>query len=292
LRRASAFRRPLTLPEHAGRVNGEVSQTGRPDYPCSMAIRVLLADDSALVREGVRLLLQSQPDLHLVGVCEDETTLLAAVDAERPDVVVTDVRMPPTGTDEGIRAARWLREHHPEVGVVVLSQHVEPEYATALFEGGSEGRAYLLKERVGDVEELRAAIRAVHRGGTAVGPKVVEALLVTRTGTLLDRLTPREHEVLAEIAKGKNNPAIAETLYMSAGGAREAHRFHLLQAGAHRGADVPPSGACRPDVPRGGRQGLTASWAARPSGASEGRKRRASAAALRPSYPVAASTGR
>jgi DNA-binding NarL/FixJ family response regulator len=182
-----------------------------------MAIRVLLADDSALVREGVRLLLQTQADLELLTVCEDEASLLAAVGAEHPDVVVTDVRMPPTGTDEGIRAARWLREHHPDIGVVVLSQHVEPEYATALFEAGSEGRAYLLKERVGDVGELTDAIRAVHRGGTAVDPKVVEALMVARSGSVLDRLTTREREVLAEIAKGKNNPAIAGALHLSAG---------------------------------------------------------------------------
>jgi DNA-binding NarL/FixJ family response regulator len=182
-----------------------------------VAIRVLLADDSALVREGVRLLLETQPDLELVAACEDEASLMAAVDAERPDVVVTDVRMPPTGTDEGIRAARWLRDRRPEIGVVVLSQHVEPEYATALFETGSEGRAYLLKERVGDVRELTDAVRAVHRGGTAVDPKVIEALMVERSGSVLDRLTPRERDVLAEMATGKNNPAIAETLYLSEG---------------------------------------------------------------------------
>lgn len=182
-----------------------------------MGIRVVLADDSALVREGVSLLLQTQPDLELVAACVDEASLLAVVSAEVPDVVVTDVRMPPTGTDEGIRVARWLREHHPEVGVVVLSQHVEPEYATALFASGSEGRAYLLKERVGDVGELTDAICAVHRGGTAVDPRVVEALMVARKGSVLDRLTGREREVLAEIAKGRNNPAIGEALYLSAG---------------------------------------------------------------------------
>ncbi|MDQ3431976.1 MAG: response regulator transcription factor [Actinomycetota bacterium] len=182
-----------------------------------MTIRVVIADDSALVREGVRLLLQTQPDLELVAACEDEASLLATVDAERPDVVVTDVRMPPTGTDEGIRAARLLRARHPGIGVVVLSQYVEPEYATALFEAGSEGRAYLLKERVGDVRELTDAIRAVHRGGTAVDPKVVEALMRAGAGSALDRLTPREREVLREIAKGKNNPAIGEALHLSEG---------------------------------------------------------------------------
>lgn len=199
----------------------EVYTIGYTTVRCStllrMAIRVVLADDSFLVREGVRLLLQTQPDFELAAVCHDEASLLKAVEVERPDVVITDVRMPPTGTDEGIRAARRLRERHPEMGVVVLSQHVEPEYATALFEAGSEGRAYLLKERIGDVRELTDAIRAVHRGGTAVDPKVVKALMVDRTGSLLDRLTPREKEVLAEIATGKNNPAIAETLYLSEG---------------------------------------------------------------------------
>lgn len=182
-----------------------------------MTIRVVLADDSALVREGVTLLLDTQPDLTVVGACGDAPSVLAMVAARRPDVVVTDIRMPPTGTDEGISVARQLRDDDPGVGVVVLSQHVQPEYATALFERGSDGRAYLLKERVGDVRELTDAIRTVHRGGTVVDPRVVEALMVVRRGSVLDRLTEREREVLREIAQGANNAGIAERLHLSAG---------------------------------------------------------------------------
>ena len=124
-----------------------------------MAIRVVLADDHYLVREGVRRLLEAEPELEVVAVCEDLDSLLGAVDAERPEVVVTDIRMPPGNTDEGIQAAERLRETHPGVGVVVLSQYATPGYALALLDRGSAGRAYLLKERVEDVEQLVAAIR-------------------------------------------------------------------------------------------------------------------------------------
>ncbi|HEY7946256.1 MAG TPA: response regulator transcription factor, partial [Acidimicrobiales bacterium] len=119
-----------------------------------MAIRVVLAEDNYLVREGVRKLVDSEPDLDVVGVCEDYDTLLATAEAEQPDVVVTDIRMPPTGTDEGIRAAAVLRERHPHMGVVVLSQYSEPAYALSFLDGGSKGRAYLLKERVSDIGQL------------------------------------------------------------------------------------------------------------------------------------------
>lgn len=159
-------------------------------------------------------------DLELVATAHDHDAALAAVEAHEPDVVLTDIRMPPTQTDEGIRVARELRRSRPGVGVVVFSQYLEPDYALALFESGSEGRAYLLKERIGDVSELVQAIRTVDRGGSVIDPKVVDALLAARvraTGSPLDRLTDREMDVLAEIAKGKNNPAIAETLYLSEG---------------------------------------------------------------------------
>jgi len=140
-------------------------------------IRVVLADDHYLVREGVRRLLESEPEVEVVAVCGDLDSLLAAVEAERPDVLVTDIRMPPGDADEGIQAAEQLRETHPQVGVVVLSQYANPSYALALLDGGSERRAYLLKERVEDVEQLVGAIRAVADGGSVIDPKVVDALV-------------------------------------------------------------------------------------------------------------------
>jgi DNA-binding NarL/FixJ family response regulator len=183
-----------------------------------MPIRLVLAEDNYLVREGVRRLIETEPELELAAVCEDLASLLAAVDAEKPDVVLTDIRMPPTGTDEGIRAAEQLRETHPEVGVVVLSQFVDPAYALHLFEHGSERRAYLLKERVSDIDQLLAAIKEVARGGSVIDPKVVEALVAARSTAAespLGRLTPREREVLSEMAQGKNNAAIAGALVLT-----------------------------------------------------------------------------
>jgi DNA-binding NarL/FixJ family response regulator len=183
-----------------------------------MPIRVVLAEDSYLVREGVRMLIETEPELELTASCGDLDALLAAVEETQPDVVLSDIRMPPTGTDEGIRAAAQLRQTHPQTGFVVLSQYVEPEYALALFRDGSERRAYLLKERVADLDQLLAAIRAVASGGSVVDPKVVDALVEGRSRqqqSTLDRLTPREQEVLAEIAQGKNNAAIASTLFLT-----------------------------------------------------------------------------
>jgi len=180
-------------------------------------IRVLLAEDSYIVREGVRALLDAQDGLDLVGTCEDLPTLLAAVDELEPDVVVTDIRMPPDQTDEGVRAAQSLRTTHPDVGVVVLSQYVEEGYAVQLFEQGSGGRAYLLKERLGDVEELTGAIRDVARGGSVIDPAVVDSLIAakTRQRSPVDDLTEREREVLSHMAGGSNNRTIAEQLVLS-----------------------------------------------------------------------------
>jgi DNA-binding NarL/FixJ family response regulator len=183
-----------------------------------MATRVVLADDHFLVREGIARLLAGQPDVEVVASCGDLDSLLAAVEAESPDVVLTDIRMPPSETDEGIQAAVRLREAHPEVGVVVLSQYAEPGYALALLDGGSARRAYLLKERVDDVEQLVAAIRAVAEGGSVVDPKVVDVLMADRGRTdssALDELTPRERDVLREMAEGKNNAAIAQALFVT-----------------------------------------------------------------------------
>jgi len=179
---------------------------------------VVLADDNYLLREGVRQLIQTQPELELVATCGDYDSLLAAVESNGPDVVVTDIRMPPTGTDEGIRAAEQIRASHPNTGVVVLSQYSEPEYALALLQKGAAGRAYLLKERVSDIDQLVNAIREVARGGSVIDPRVVEALVAARTrkpDSPLRELTPRELEVLAAMAEGNNNAAIARRLFLT-----------------------------------------------------------------------------
>jgi DNA-binding NarL/FixJ family response regulator len=183
-----------------------------------VALRLVLADDHYLVREGVRRLLETDPEIEVVAACGDLDSLLAAVDEEHPDVVLTDIRMPPNGVDEGIRAAERLRTTHPEMGVVVLSQYGEPGYAVALLEGGTARRAYLLKERVDDLQQLVAAIRAVAEGGSMIDPKVVEALVAAKAhadSSALNDLTPREGDVLREMAEGKNNAAIAETLFLT-----------------------------------------------------------------------------
>ena len=183
-----------------------------------MAIRIVLAEDNVLLREGVARLIEAEQELDLVAACGDYDELVEAIEKERPDVVLTDIRMPPTGTDEGIRAAGYLRTNHPEVGVVVLSQYAEPAYALDLLEDGSEGRAYLLKERVSEVDQLLAAIHAVAKGGSVIDPKVVEVLVEARARAAkspLARLTPRETEILGEMAQGKNNAAIASSLVLS-----------------------------------------------------------------------------
>jgi DNA-binding NarL/FixJ family response regulator len=182
-----------------------------------VAIRVVLAEDNTLLREGVARLLEREADIDLVGLAADRPELEALVASAEPDVVVTDIRMPPTGTDEGIQIAAQLRSDRPDVGVVVLSQYAEPAYALSLLDGGSAGRAYLLKERVSEVDELVAAIREVARGGSVIDPKVVESLVSTTRSPAseLDRLTPREREILSEMAQGKSNAAIAATLVLS-----------------------------------------------------------------------------
>ena len=183
-----------------------------------MPIRLVLAEDHYLVREGVHRLLETEPDFEVAAVCGDLHSLLAAVEAERPDVVVTDIRMPPGGTDEGIQAADRLRETYPDVGVVVLSQYASPTYVLALLDGGSARRAYLLKERVKDVEQLVAAIRMVADGGSVIDPEVVEALVARDAhgeNSPLSQLTPRERDVLREMAEGKNNAAIAASLFLT-----------------------------------------------------------------------------
>ena len=181
-------------------------------------VRVALAEDNALLREGISRLVAANEDFELVGVASDLPQLLALVAEREPDVVVTDIRMPPTGTDEGIKAAGWLREHYPRTGVVVLSQYVAPKYAVALLEHGSAGRAYLLKERVASAEELARAIRAVADGGSVIDHMVVDELVRARSqerSSVMSQLTARESQILAEMAQGKSNSAIAAALYVT-----------------------------------------------------------------------------
>lgn len=183
-----------------------------------MPIRLVLAEDHYLVREGVARLIEAEPDLDLVASCADLPSLLAAIDEHRPDVVLTDIRMPPTGTNEGLQAADHLREMRPDAGVVVLSQYADPKYALAFFEHGSQGRAYLLKERVSDIEQLLAAIRAVLRGESVIDPKVIDALVAARSRSAsspVRSLTGREGEILSQMAQGKSNAAIAAALVLS-----------------------------------------------------------------------------
>ena len=183
-----------------------------------MAIRVALADDNLLVREGLRELLEGEGDVEVVASCEDLPSLLEAVDERAPDVVLTDIRMPPTKSDEGIRAANQLRETHPNVGVVVLSQYDEPSYALALLEGGSAGRSYLLKEHLHDRGQLLSAIQSVAEGGSVVDQRIVEALVSANARAKrspLSELTSRELDVLEELAQGKSNAAIAASLFLT-----------------------------------------------------------------------------
>jgi DNA-binding NarL/FixJ family response regulator len=180
--------------------------------------RVVLAEDSFIVREGLQEILSAQPGVEVVAGCGDLDGLLRAVAERDPDVVITDIRMPPSNTDEGIRAAAMFRDSHPQVGVVVLSQYSDPSYVLALLESGSDGRAYLLKERVNDIGELVSAIEAVAGGGSVIDPKVVEVLVAARTrgnGSPMDGFTEAERRVLASIAQGKSNLAIAESLRLS-----------------------------------------------------------------------------
>ena len=183
-----------------------------------MAVRIVLAEDDLLVREGLQQLLASATDLELVAACADMDELLETIERERPDVVLTDIRMPPSRTDEGVRVAARLRETDPAMGVVVLSQYSEPDYVLRLLETGSDGRGYLLKERVHDRLQLSNAVRTVAAGGSVIDPKIVEVLVTARARaerSPLRELTPREREVLAEIAEGKSNPAIAESLVLT-----------------------------------------------------------------------------
>ena len=183
-----------------------------------MTVRVVFADDNYLVREGVAGLLTETAEVDLVETVADPEALHRAVALHRPDAVLTDIRMPPTFTTEGIDAAKRIRAEFPPTGVVVLSQHVEEDYALDLLSDGVEGLGYLLKERVTDLEELVRALHDVARGGSTLDPKVVEGLLARKGSeapSALQALTERELEVLRELAAGRSNAATAKTLYMS-----------------------------------------------------------------------------
>ena len=177
------------------------------------ALRVVIGEDSFLAREAIGALLESTAGIDLVAVCEDADSLRSAIEREEPDVVLTDIRMPPDHRDEGIRLANELRETRPEIGVVVLSQHAEPAYAMSLFENGSSQRAYLLKERVKDKDELERALREVADGRSLVDPRIVDKLVSARLSDPgIEKLTSREREILALIAEGRSNTSIAESL--------------------------------------------------------------------------------
>jgi DNA-binding NarL/FixJ family response regulator len=202
-----------------------LSWSTRKSYFCHVTravghpISVVIGEDDFLVREGIRRVLEEDgEEFRVVALCGDFGSLVTTIARVRPNVVVTDIRMPPTHRDEGIRLAAHLRDTQPAVGVVVLSQFAGPSYALQLFERGSEGRAYLLKERISHRAHLFGALREVARGGSVIDPKVVEALITARTrspSSLTSSLTPREREVLGQIAEGKSNTAIAASLFLT-----------------------------------------------------------------------------
>lgn len=210
-------------------------------YDPLVPLRVIVADDAALLRDGVVRLLERVDDIDVVGTAASYDELLATADALTPDVVVTDIRMPPSGTDEGLRAAAELRRRHPGMGVVVLSQWASPTYALRLLEEGAAGRAYLLKEEVGDVAELAAAVRTTAAGGSSIDPQVIDHLVTARQRTPqspLAHLSERELEVLAAMATGKNNAAIAASLYLSERAIEKRINSLLAKLGVNEEPDV------------------------------------------------------
>jgi DNA-binding NarL/FixJ family response regulator len=207
----------------------------------STPLQVVLADDSYLVREALQNLLSLVPEIELVAVCADAEALLAAVERESPDVVLSDIRMPPLREREGIRVAAQLRETHPGIGVVLLSQYEDPSYAIELFESGSEGRAYLLKERLGDSSELVSAIQAVADGRSVVDAKIIDGLIEERVRSQpspLDQLTAREREVLGGVAAGKSNTAIARSLSLTKRAVEKHINAIFMKLGLNESADI------------------------------------------------------
>jgi DNA-binding NarL/FixJ family response regulator len=204
-------------------------------------IRVVLADDSYLVLQALAHVLDGTDAIEVVAACGDRDALLRAVERDQPEVVVTDIRMPPTDTDEGLQVASGLRRTHPEIGVVVLSQFADPSYGIALLEDGSDRRAYLLKERIGSRDELVAAIEAVAAGGSVIDAKVVDGLIAERRRSErspLMELTPREVEVLAYVARGHSNQAIAEELVLTKRAVEKHINAIFLKLGLSQAGEV------------------------------------------------------
>jgi DNA-binding NarL/FixJ family response regulator len=205
------------------------------------SLRLVIAEDNLLVREGLVSLLTSAPDLVPTTTCSSLDELYEAVERDQPDVVVTDIRMPPNHRDEGIQAARRFRTTHPQMGVVVLSQFVDPAYALALFDDGTRGRGYVLKDRVDEVDRLAQAIRIVASGGSFIDDEVVDALVRARTRMVdspLTTLTARELEVLAEMATGATNTAIAESLGVSSHSVEKHSTAIFVKLGLDEATDV------------------------------------------------------
>jgi DNA-binding NarL/FixJ family response regulator len=203
-----------------------------------VTIRVLVADDSYLAREGIARILEAEDDIDIVEECEDLDALRRAVEEHEPDVVVADVRMPPTGTDEGIRIAAELRKSHPKVGVLVLSQVADSAYAIELFKGGTEGRGYVVKDSLRRRDELTHAIREVAAGTYYVDSQVVATLIAPRLTRQLDGLTPRELEILGLIAQGRSNAAIAQATKISTRGVERHVNSIFAKLGLADAGDV------------------------------------------------------
>lgn len=206
-----------------------------------MSIRVVLAEDNYLLRAGTAALLQALDDVELLAAVADADELLAAVEEHRPDVVITDIRMPPGHSTEGLAAAAVIRERHPGTGVILLTQFADPQYAYEFLRGGASGAGYLLKERIGDIAELQRSLHQVAAGGSALDPQLVEAL-VTRgertDGSPLGTLTRREREVLEQMAQGKNNATIAKALYLTERAVQKHINTLFAKLGLGDSADV------------------------------------------------------
>jgi DNA-binding NarL/FixJ family response regulator len=205
-------------PSLRGTTRGKPASDRGVGEEANARIRVVIAEDAYVIREFLTTALGSSPDVELVAVCANGKELRSAIGTWRPDVVITDIRMPPSGGEEGVQIAAELRDSRPEVGVIVLSQYAEPAYALALLERGTGRRAYLLKERIRDREELITAIQTVAAGGSVIDPMIVDVLIQARARVAesrLSRLTSRERELLAEIAAGKSNGAIARSLFLT-----------------------------------------------------------------------------
>jgi DNA-binding NarL/FixJ family response regulator len=184
----------------------------------TVTIRVVLAEDNYLLREGTAALLNALDGVELVATAADKDELLAKVEEKRPDVVITDIRMPPEHHTEGLTAAAEIRTQYPGTGVILLTQFADPQYAYEFLSLGASGAGYLLKERIGDIAELERSLQQVAAGGSALDPELVEALVVRKertAGSLLGTLTPREREVLEQMAQGKNNATIAKALFLT-----------------------------------------------------------------------------